>query len=96
MTRRRRYVVGEVAGFRTAGRGGYGVAPGVSVAVTDSAYCHRVVEQFRSEDMVGANGGRRGVEGARVAGAELAARLNREFALTTRRCDDPTPTLKLL
>lgn len=70
-----RYVVGEVGGFLTM-RVRAGTPDAVSVVVTDSAYCHRIVRQFRSEQVVGRRGGRLGADGARAAGRELADRLN--------------------
>jgi hypothetical protein len=68
-----RFVVMELGGYRSGGRGG-GRLPGISCQVIDTAWNHRLVATFRSDDP----GFHPGRTWARAEAHRFADRLNQE------------------
>lgn len=76
-----RFVVKELEGYPSNSAGDMRRPPGLSTHVLDTAWNHRIVGSFRSEDRghgTSFRGGWRGRVGARAAAAELCRRLNEE------------------
>jgi hypothetical protein len=76
----KRFKVVTTEGFTIGGGGSRSgsAAPGLTASVLDTAYAHREVKRYRSEDYPGGSGKRLGVDGALRAAKAYATWLNRQ------------------